>query len=507
LSAAGWLARLGREARPDLSAWREVDRGREALAGAVCALLVIPQAITFAYLAGLPPEFGLHSAVFVVLFASLLGTTPMLGGPNTAMSILLGSAILPFAGRGSPLYIEYVLLLSLMVGLVQLLIWLLRGAELFRYFSPAAISGIKTGVGILLISSAVEGALGMSTIKTQFFHDKVRIAIASWADLANPYAVAVSGITVVAGLLMRKRWPRLYIVGAMLIGGTAGALLEGFLGPIRTELELLGRIPMELLPVRVPHVAHEHVLVMQQVLPSAFALAVLGLSQSLVIAQDLKAELGTRVSLGREVFAQGVANVLAPFFSGFAGSGSFNRTMVAVETGGRTSLTGVASAVVVVIAAATLGPVLTYLPMATIAGIVVLVGIGMIQVRDARRFLREPVDGTIFALTVLTIAFLGLEAGIAVAVLTSLGFFVAGASKVRFVVTHDEEVERIEVTGNLFFASMDALGRHLADHPGGRTRLDLTRVPYCDSAAQKLIETARRQRAAAGGELEVVRAT
>jgi SulP family sulfate permease len=125
---------------PDFS-WRHiVDTRRELLSGVTGAVLVIPQAITFAYLVGLPPEFGLYCAIFVGFFASLLGNTPMVGGPNTAMSILLALTIMPFAGRGSPLYIDYVLLLSVMVGLIQLVIWLLRGAELFRYFSPAAIS-------------------------------------------------------------------------------------------------------------------------------------------------------------------------------------------------------------------------------------------------------------------------------------------------------------------------------------------------------------------------------
>lgn len=504
MSLAGHAKNLRREALPDFSAWSEADTRREVTTGVVCAVLVIPQAITFAYIAGMPPEFGLHCAVFVAFFASLFGTTPMLGGPNTAMSILLGLTILPFAGRGSPLYVEYVLLLSIMVGGIQLLIWLLRGAELFRYFSPAAISGVKTGVGVLLVASAVEGALGLTAMKTQFFYEKFFIAFASWEQLVNPYAALVSVLTITSGLAMKRRWPRTYIVGAVLIGGTTGALLEGFLGPVRTELELLGRIPMELLPFRLPSVTHEDVLVMEEVLPSAVALAVLGLSQSLVIAQDLKSELGSRISLGREVFAQGMGNLIGPFFSGFAGSGSFNRTTIAAEMGGRTNMTGLVSAVSVVVIAKTLGPLLTYVPMPTIAGIIALVGIGMIQVKDARRFARMPIDGGVFALTVLTITLIGLEAGIVVAAVSSLFFFVAGASRLTFSVTAQGDTELVQVKGNLFFATLDALERHLTGEPHARTQLDLTRVPYCDSSALEMIEQIRVARAEHGGALEVV---
>ena len=90
------------------------------------------------------------------LFASLFGNSPMVGGPNTAVAMMIGLTVLHFAGRGSPLYVDFVLALSLMVGLIQLVIWLLRGAEVFRYFSPAAITGIKAGVGVWLpVSSSM----------------------------------------------------------------------------------------------------------------------------------------------------------------------------------------------------------------------------------------------------------------------------------------------------------------------------------------------------------------
>jgi len=506
LSLRGSLGVLRGEAIPDLSWWRTVDGRRELLSGVTGAVLVIPQAITFAYLVGLPPEYGLYCAVFVGFFASLFGSTPMVGGPNTAMSILLGLTIMPFAGRGSPLYIEYVLLLSLCVGLIQFLIWLLRGAELFRYFSPAAISGIKMGVGVLLITSALEGSLGLAPLTNQFFYEKFYVALASWKELVNPYAATISGITIASGLLLRRRWPRTYIIGAVLIGGVVGALIEGFLGPIRTQIELLGHVPFQLMPLHLPTVTSEHLLVMQEVLPSAVAIAVLGLAQSLVIAQDLKGHIASKVSLGREVFAQAISNILAPFFSTFAGSGSFNRTSVAVGMGAKTPLSGLIAACAVVIIAAGLGPVLTYLPMPAIAGVLALVGIGMIQPGEAVRLLRSRIEGVVFLVTIFTVTFLGLEAGIVLAALTSLGFFIAGVSKVAYVVVHEDGVERIRVTGNLFYASLDALSHHLRQHPKAHTRLDLTRVPYRDAAAIAMIEAIQRERQRHGGRLDVVSA-
>ena len=497
---------LLREALPDFSWWRSVDTQREAVAGFTGALLVIPQAITFAYLVGVAPEYGLYCAVFVGFLASFFGNSPMVGGPNTAVAILLGVTVLPFAGRGSPLYTEFVLVLSLMVGLIQLCIWLLRGAEVFRYFSPAAIAGIKVGVGVLLITSAVEGALGLSPLSVQFFYEKFYIALFSWKDLVNPYAATISGITIAAGLLLRIRWPRSYIIGAVLIGSLAGGVIFGLLGPVQSQLELLGHVTLQALPLNLPRLGPQHWLFMEQVVPQAIAIAVLGLAQSLVIARDLKAGATRNLDLHKEVFAQGISNALSPFFSTFAGSGSFNRTSVALEMGAHTPLAGMIAAGAVVLIAWALGPFLTFLPMPVIAGVMALVGVGMIQGNEIRHLLNR-VEGAVFLITLLSVMFMGLEVGIFVAVLASVGFFVAGVSAVNLAISREGDEERIAVTGNLFYASLDRLAKHLRSDPTARTVLDLTRVPYFDAAAQDMIRKIQAERAHHGGRLEIAPVT
>ena len=493
---------LLREVLPDLSWWRSINMRRELVAGFTGALLVIPQAITFAYLVGVAPEYGLYCAVFVGFLASFFGNSPMVGGPNTAVSILLGMTVLPFAGRGSPLYTEFVLVLSLMVGLIQLGIWLLRGAALFRYFSPAAITGIKVGVGIWLITSALEGALGLSPMTPKFFYEKFYIALVSWQDLVNPYAATISGVTIAAGLLLKKRWPRSYIIGAVLIGSMVGGAIYALLGPVQSQLELLGHVTLQALPLNFPRLGPQHWLFMEQVVTPAIAIAVLGLAQSLVIARDLKASLVRDLDLHKEVFAQGIGNTLSPFFSTFAGSGSFNRTSVAVEMGARTPLAGMIAAVAVVLIAWALGPLLTWLPMPAIAGVMALVGIGMIQGNEIRP-LQNRVDGAVFMITLLTVIFLSLEIGILVAVVVSVGFFVASVSRVNLSISRDGDEERIVVTGNLFYASLDQLAKHLHSDPTARTVLDLSRVPYCDAVAQDVIRKIQAERGRHGGRLEI----
>jgi len=494
---------LLREALPDLSWRHRVDLRRETAAGLTGALLVIPQAITFAWVAGVAPEYGLYCAVYVGLFASLLGSSPMVGGPNTAVSILIGLTVLPFAGRGSPLYTELVLALSLMVGLIQLLIWLGRGAVLFRYFSPAAIAGIKAGVGVWLIASALESATGMGPMTVRFLYEKFYIVAAGWHDLVNPHAAAVAVTTIAAGLLLRRRWRRSYVVMAVLAGSLAGGLMLGVLGPVRSDLELLGHVTLAALPAQWPVLGPPHWLFLEHAIGPAVAIAILGLAQSLVIARDLKASVAPGLDVHKEVFAQGMANTLGPFFSSFAGSGSFNRTAVALEMGARTPLSGMIAAAAVVLIAWVLGPLLTYLPMAAVAGVMVLVGIGMIQAREIRPLLNR-IDGPVLLVTLFAVVFLGLETGILVAVAASVIFFVASASRVKLAITNECGAERIRVSGNLFYASLDPLARHLHARPDAVTALDLSRVPLRDAAALALIERVKRERACSGGKLEIV---
>jgi SulP family sulfate permease len=493
---------LLREMAPDFSWWRNADGRRETFVGLTAAVLVVPQAITFAYLAGVAPEYGLYCAIFVGLLSSLFGRSPMLGGPNTAVAILMGVTVLPFAGRGSPMFLEFILALSLAIGAIQLLIWLVRGGVLFRYFNPAAITGIKIGVGVLLVTASLEGCLGLSMMGNGFFFEKFYVVATSWPQTVNPWAATISGITIASGLLLKRRWPRTAIVGATLAGSLAGLLLYGWFGPERSQIELLGHVTLQTMPLHLPHLGPQHWLFLERVIPQALAIAVLGLSQSLVIARDLRASHAPDVDLHKEVFAQAIANLLGPFFCAFAGSGSFNRTSVAVGMGSRTPLAGLVAAGGVVLCAVALGPMLTWLPMPVVGGVMALVGLSMIRL-DELRPLRDRMDGPVLLSTLIAVAFLGLETGLIVAVAASILCFVVNASHVKWTVQRDGDRERIQATGNLFYASVDRLADHLRRSTAVDTVLDLRRVPYCDRSARHTIESIRRERRMRGRALKV----
>lgn len=471
--------------RPQLS--RKLNLPTETFAALIAAILVIPQGITFAYLAGLPPEYGIYSSIFVTLIASLFGSSSMLGGPNTAVAVLIGVTVVPFSGRGSPLYIDYVILLSLMVGLIQLFIWLARGGKYFQYLSPAAITGITVGVGIILILSSLDGILGLSPSGTLFFFEKIYVMAGDWHTLVNPYSFTVGVTTVVTGIIAKTRYPRYSILIAMAVGYLVGLVLMGIFTQVNTEIELLGHIPFQILPLSYPKVDLEYLLVGISMLPNALTIALIGLAQSMVIVKNLRSDTDQPINADKEVFAQGIANTLGAFFSSFAGSGSFNRTAVNQSLGSKTPLAGILSAVMVFILILFFSPLLSYVPMAVIAGTLMLVGIGMIKPQEIARLFSWTGELSVFFVTLFSIVFLGLQSGLIVAFILSVIMFVLSASKLEITIKQVKESVQIRVEGHLFYASIDQLSGLLKRHRHENVLLDLSVVSYMDLSATEAI--------------------
>ncbi|MGM0631621.1 MAG: SulP family inorganic anion transporter [Pseudomonadota bacterium] len=478
------IATLLREATPSF-AWaaRKNDLRTEVFAGLVGAILVIPQGITYAYLAGLQPEYGLYCAIFVTLFCSVLGTSSMMSGPNTAVAILIGTAVMPLAGRGSPVYIDYVFLLCMMVGLIQLLFWLLRGARIFQYLSPAAISGISAGAGFLIIMASLDSILDLSTFQTTFFYEKLYIIISDAANLVNPYSLAIGLTTILAGYVGRRHSRRYFIIIAVCAGYLCG-LLVAFIWPQPvTELEYLGRMPLQWLPFSVPVVNMEYLMTSLKLIPYAIAIAFIGLAQSLVIVRELKMETDQPVDLDKEVYAQGVSNFLAPFFSGFAGSGSFNRTRVNQSLGANTPLSGIATAGFVLVLITFLGPILTWMPMAAMAGTLFIVGADMIKWSDVRHYARDRSELVIYLATFVSIMFFGLAVGIEIAVLLSVSVFLVRISQLDMKLDDTDSGPVLKVKGSLFYASLAHLTERFQRLSGQNLTVDLQYTTHIDQSA------------------------
>jgi SulP family sulfate permease len=493
---------LLREATPSF-AWRHgvYNWRTELFAGLVGAVLVIPQGITFAYLAGMQPEYGLYCAIFVTLFASLLGSSSMMSGPNTAVAILIGTAVLPLAGRGSPVYVDFVFLLCLMVGIVQLLFWLLRAGRIFKYLSPAAISGISAGAGFLIVMTSLDSILDLSTFQTTFFYEKLYVILSDTVDLVSPYSLAIALCTITAGYIGRKYSPRYYLLIALGAGYLSG-LLVAFIWPQPvTELEYLGRMPLEWLPLRMPTITMEYLMISTMLIPYAITIAFIGLAQSLVIVRELKMETDQDINLDKEVYAQGLANFLAPFFSSFAGAGSFNRTKANQSLGAKTPLSTIAASVFVLLLVTLLGPVLTYMPMAAMAGTLFIVGANMIKWSDIRHYAQVRSELVIYLATFSSIMFFGLATGVLVAVLLSVSVFLLHISQLELRVENGSSGTVLRIKGALFYASLAHLSDEFRRQGVGDLTVDLQYTTHIDQSAVDFFSREAHQMATHGHQL------
>nr|VFK54823.1 MAG: hypothetical protein BECKTUN1418F_GA0071002_10575 [Candidatus Kentron sp. TUN]VFK59965.1 MAG: hypothetical protein BECKTUN1418E_GA0071001_105513 [Candidatus Kentron sp. TUN] len=231
---------------------RETIRA-DLIAGVVAGVLILPQAIALATLAGMPPEYGFYTAIFPVIIASLYGSSwHTLSGPNTAMCIMIGSVLGFYAGLGTEDYITYAITLSFMVGAIQLVFGILRLGIIFSYFSHAAMVAIITGVGMIIIVQQVGNFMGQvmnipEPIEDTFFQIFYILPHANW------YAVLVGSVTVVSGLLVKrylKGWPHLII--CVIAGMLAAKGLELFLGPATVGIYKLGTMSLSPLPFSAP---------------------------------------------------------------------------------------------------------------------------------------------------------------------------------------------------------------------------------------------------------------
>ncbi len=437
-------------------------------AGVIGAILILPQAIALATLAGMPPEYGIYTSIFPVIFASLWGSSwHTLSGPNTAVCVLIAWAVAPFASVGSDYYIGYVLALTLMVGVIQLALGILRLGAVLDFISQTVINAIVLAVALIIIVSAGGALLGvLSNLGEPFF---IRLyQVVHDIPRANGYAVGVGAITVLSGLLARRYWKRYSLVIAVFVGLFTASLLNLVYGPANTQIELIGNLAISLLPLSAPSFDLESMYVLRELLGSALAIAFLGLMQTVVISRSLAEKSGQLINTNQEIIGQGISNIVAPFLSSFAGSGSFNRSAAHYDAGARTPMAAVYASVFLALVVFAGARVIAYVPMAAVAGALILVGYGLIDLKGIHKNLRTRQETVIFALTFIAALGLGLTVGVFVGVLLSLVIYLWYASTPNILVENHvardgRPVTVVTIDGNLFFGSVRHVERALSE--------------------------------------------
>ncbi len=460
--------------------WHEVTRPNfkaDIVAGLTGAIIVLPQGVAFAMIAGLPPEYGLYTAIVPAIIAALFGSSHhLVSGPTTAISIVLFTTISPLTPPGTPAYLEMVLALTFLAGLFQLALGMARLGALINFVSHSVVVGFTAGAAVLIGTSQMSNLLGIPGSKRHAF-------IHLWADLlqnissTNLIVVVIGMVTLVVALLIRAVAPKL---PSMLIAMIAGSLLSLALHGKEHGVRLVGSLPAHLPPLSVPDLSTANI---RDLAPAALAVAMLGLAEAVSIARSVATRSLQRIDSNQEFIGQGLSNMIGSFFSSYASSGSFTRTGVNYDAGARTPLSAVAAAVALALILLLIAPLTAYLPIPSMAGILLMVAWNLVDFHHIRTIIKTSrQEAAVLAITFIATLLVELEFAIYVGVMLSLLLYLNRTSHPGFVTLAAEheglhqrfvniekkdlpecpQLKILRVDGSLFFGAVNHFAEELS---------------------------------------------
>lgn len=460
----------------------------DLLVGLSGAILALPQSIAYALIAGLPAEYGLYAAVVPVIVACLWGSSwHLICGPTAAISIVLFTSVSPLAAPGSPDFIALVLLLTFLAGLFQWLLGLLRFGALVNFVSQSVVLGFTLGAALVIALGQLPNLLGIE-VPGQATALASMLSIGQHLVETDWRALALAAFTLGVSLLVRKLWPR---APALLLGLLAGSLAvlawPGQLGDIALVSAFEGRLP----PFSALRFELASVL---QLLPAAVACGMLGLVTSLSIARALASRSQQFLDANQEVRAQGLSNLIGPWFSASLSAGSFTRSALNLQSGARSPLAGVFSALLVALFALLGAGLIAHIPLPSMAAGILLICWGLVDIPGVRALYRvSRSEFLVMALTLLATLLLELQTAIYAGVLASLFFYLKRTSQPRVTVWQEGEEELLRVEGSIFFGACHYLQQLLQRSRGERVVIDAHHVNFIDYAGVEMLHQEARR--------------
>lgn len=513
-----------------LPGYRGADFSGDAFAGTIVAIMLVPQSMAYAMLAGLPAQVGLYASILPLFLYGVFGTSRTLAvGPVAIVSLLTASAIHRLAPEGGGNALAVALTLAALVGAMMLAMGIARLGFLTNFLSHPVIKGFTSAAALIIALSQLKHLLGLQIPHTERTHELI-VNLAGKLGATNLVALGM-GATAIALLLVidKKGEPLLRksgvpeAVAAPL--ARVGPFLVVVLGTVLVAmarldesagLKTVGHVAAGLPPFSVPYLGWER---LQPLLGAAVAIAFVGYLESISVAKTLASKRRQNVDPDRELVALGMANLGAAFTSGYAVTGGFSRSVVNFAAGAKTPLASIITALLVVLTVTALTPLFYFVPQAVLAAIIVVAVAGLIDLEAPRRLWHySKADFASFILTFALVLSVGVEVGVAIGGGAALLLFLWRSSRPHIAVLgrikdteHFRNVRRhsvltcpealaVRVDESLYFANARFLEDHLlrlvAEHHGVKQLvLDCSAINHIDSSAletlEKLVEQLR----------------
>jgi SulP family sulfate permease len=511
---------------PFLLWWPKVSRKTlraDLVAGLTGSVVALPQGVAFATIAGMPPEYGLYTGMIPAIIAALFGSSWLLvSGPTTAASIVLFSSLSLHAAPGSPEYVQLALALTLMVGLIQLSMGLVRFGSLVNFISHSVIVGFTAGAAILIIVSQLKHFFGLAYPRAVHFQDSIYNFTLHIKEL-NPYTTAVGLLTIVAGILVKRyrpSWP--YMIVSMLVGSVAASIIIALVGRETAAIATVGALPATLPPLSLPQLTMSNVKLLA---PTALAMTLFALTEAISIARSLADKTDQNLDGNQEFIGQGLSNIIGPFFSGYVATGSFNRSGMNYEAGAKTPLAAVFAGGLLILAVLFIAPLAVYLPNSAMAAILFLVAWKLIDPHHIIKIVKtSATESVILGSTFLATLFLELQFAILLGIMLSLAIYLNRTSHPKTLVRVPDprqesrafitdpllpecwQLKIVRIDGSLYFGAVNHVRTSLQEL--GQAKPDQNHlllvgsgINFIDMAGAELLIQLAKEREEAGGQL------
>ena len=392
---------------------------QDATAALTNAAVVLPQGIAFAAIAGLPPQYGLYTAIVTPVIAALFGSSwHLVSGPTTAISVVIFATLSGIHEPGSADYIQAVLTITLLAGIFQLLLGLARLGQLVNLVSHSVMVGFAAGAAVLIAFSQVSGFLGRKLPRPDdlgAFFDGI------WRALPDidVYVFSIAFGTLAAAVICKKllpKWPN-YLIG-LLFGGALAYGIDARAHGVAFVQAVSTGVP----PFAAPDLSLEAVRTLSS---GAFALALIGLLEAVSIARAIALRSKQSLNSNQEIIGQGLSNIGGSFFSAYMGSGSFTRSALSYESGAKTPMAAILAALFLFIILLLISPFIELIPIPAMSGLIILVAWKLVDFKEIKHVLTSSVsESTVLLVTFVAVVVVNLEFAIYAGVILSLSFFV-----------------------------------------------------------------------------------
>lgn len=475
------------------------ELSNDLMAAVIVTIMLIPQSLAYALLAGLPPEAGLYASIAPILLYAIFGTSRALAvGPVAVVSLLTASAVGQVAEQGTAGYAVAALTLAFLSGSLLLLLGFLRLGFLANFLSHPVIAGFITASGILIAASQLKHIFGVNAHGHTLL--EILASIAAHLHEVN-WVTLVIGLSATAFLFWARRWlrPGLLRLGAsaaladiLTKAGPVAAVVATTvavwaLGLVEMGVKIVGEVPQSLPPLTLPGFAPD---LLAALLVPAILISVIGFVESVSVAQTLAAQKRQRIDPDQELIGLGAANIGAAFTGGYPVTGGFARSVVNFDAGAETPAAGAYTALGLAIAALALTPLVYFLPNATLAATIIVAVLSLVDFSILRRtWDYSRADFIAVSATVLLTLGLGVEVGVASGVAISILLHlyktsrphvaevgrVPGTEHFRNVLRHDVEtaptVLTLRIDESLYFVNAGFLEELIFSRLAERTKV------------------------------------